>query len=934
MAASQSPSPSSSSDEGSDGYRAGGYHPVSVGDRYGPNGRYVVEEKLGWGHFSTVWLALDTENDGSSSRLAGMRSESFALPRRVALKVQKSAEHYTEAAWDEVALLTTVARCAEQRLAKSRTQLDNALGVGGPGKTREGVRACGNAALRAALAGEVYTVRLVDRFEHNGPNGKHVCMVFEVLGDNLLRLIKHYNYEGVPVHLVKQIVRQVCVSLDFLHRDCGIIHTDLKPENVLIAGLRGKALVDELGDADTLPALDAYRRALILARNVVIQHASSMDSLSVSKCVGSIGRTLCSRRSPVAAICDDTIVLRVVNQLADVTLTGNARKRLKKKLRKRKKMLLCRQNNQCAQPYQSPGATSALVPDGITGTSRKTPFPPMPVRVATCLNNASWGSDNLTSREWGAGEVGQKGARLVPAQPAEFAVPWANQCCVGILAPVKVIAAAFGVGAPHVKQGSCELSQLTSHRSAGRCFAARFFCSTHGVVSDHHVKQTHFTVSGVGFDPVATGIWRHALAVCAGKVKDRARSNVVGSLPHWRQLWQGRRFHRAKCVSSPPRRQLEPRRQQHHDLSLKRGVNARPAVWSIKFDVRYAHDLLAVVEQLFGENLPGFSWTRFPPEWECGRHHNAGFETIDLMCEMATWHFRVPSQRYKFGAVLGFVSAELPEFKSTLITSAVAVANTVFCPEPQKYSGARTDPCCGRRSSSATYMGNRTGGGAFCDDWDVVGDGSSVAKVLDRMKLKMKIKQPAPTWTQVDHEGIVLNPLTGVIFAPQEDIIVKVVDLGNGCWIHKHFAEDIQTRQYRAPEVILRSGYDTSADIWSLACVVFELVTGDILFDPRAGDDYERDEDHLALFMELLGKLPSKLTSGAKYSARFFDRKGGLKHIRKLRYWGLCDVLGEKYQLSPEDASSLANFLMPMLSFDVSQRATAADCLRHSWLAE
>ena len=68
--ASESPSPSSSSDEGSDGYRVGGYHPVSVGERYGPNGRYVIEEKLGWGHFSTVWLALDTEND-ESSRLAG-----------------------------------------------------------------------------------------------------------------------------------------------------------------------------------------------------------------------------------------------------------------------------------------------------------------------------------------------------------------------------------------------------------------------------------------------------------------------------------------------------------------------------------------------------------------------------------------------------------------------------------------------------------------------------------------------------------------------------------------------------------------------------------------------------------------------------------------------------------------------------------------------
>lgn len=39
---------------------AGGYHPVRIGERY-KNGRYTVLQKLGWGHFSTVWLVLDAE---------------------------------------------------------------------------------------------------------------------------------------------------------------------------------------------------------------------------------------------------------------------------------------------------------------------------------------------------------------------------------------------------------------------------------------------------------------------------------------------------------------------------------------------------------------------------------------------------------------------------------------------------------------------------------------------------------------------------------------------------------------------------------------------------------------------------------------------------------------------------------------------------------
>ena len=100
-----------------------------------------------------------------------------------------------------------------------------------------------------------------------------------------------------------------------------------------------------------------------------------------------------------------------------------------------------------------------------------------------------------------------------------------------------------------------------------------------------------------------------------------------------------------------------------------------------------------------------------------------------------------------------------------------------------------------------------------------------------------------------------------------------VVDLGNACWTHRHFSEDIQTRQYRAPEVLIGSKYDTSADIWSLGCITFELLTGDLLFDPRAGEEYDRDEDHLAMFQELLGKIPKRLSLNGRYSKNFLTAR-------------------------------------------------------------
>lgn len=58
---------------------------------------------------------------------------------------------------------------------------------------------------------------------------------------------------------------------------------------------------------------------------------------------------------------------------------------------------------------------------------------------------------------------------------------------------------------------------------------------------------------------------------------------------------------------------------------------------------------------------------------------------------------------------------------------------------------------------------------------------------------------------------------------PQIDIIsVKIADLGNACWVGHHFTNDIQTRQYRSPEVILGAKWGASTDVWSMAAMVCE----------------------------------------------------------------------------------------------------------------
>ncbi|KAG7471987.1 hypothetical protein MATL_G00103780 [Megalops atlanticus] len=165
-----------------------------------------------------------------------------------------------------------------------------------------------------------------------------------------------------------------------------------------------------------------------------------------------------------------------------------------------------------------------------------------------------------------------------------------------------------------------------------------------------------------------------------------------------------------------------------------------------------------------------------------------------------------------------------------------------------------------------------------------------------------------------------------------EGITVKIADLGSSCWVYKHFSDEIQTRQYRSLEVLLGSEYGPPADIWSVACMAFELVTGEPLFEPKAGKTFSLEEDHLAHIIELLGKIPSSVVLSGKYSAEYFNRRGDLRRIGVLRPWGLYEVLVEKYHCGLKEATLFSDFLLRMLDFVPERRSTAAQCLNHPWI--
>merc|ERR1711879_1096798 len=76
--------------------------------------------------------------------------------------------------------------------------------------------------------------KLLDNFVVFGNFGKHYVMVFEVLGMCSNDLLKDFE-DGLPVAMVKSVIKDFMEGLQFLHDEAGIIHSDIKPENLLFS---------------------------------------------------------------------------------------------------------------------------------------------------------------------------------------------------------------------------------------------------------------------------------------------------------------------------------------------------------------------------------------------------------------------------------------------------------------------------------------------------------------------------------------------------------------------------------------------------------------------------------------------------------------------------------------------------------------------------
>jgi serine/threonine protein kinase len=95
---------------------------------------------------------------------------------------------------------------------------------------------------------------------------------------------------------------------------------------------------------------------------------------------------------------------------------------------------------------------------------------------------------------------------------------------------------------------------------------------------------------------------------------------------------------------------------------------------------------------------------------------------------------------------------------------------------------------------------------------------------------------------------------------------VKIIDFGSSCFIHDHLSNYMQSRSYRAPEVILGLSYDYKIDIWSVGCIIAELYTGNVLFQNDSIQSY------LAKILGICGPFPEYMFNG-KSSHDYFTKE-------------------------------------------------------------
>jgi dual-specificity kinase/CDC-like kinase len=162
-----------------------------------------------------------------------------------------------------------------------------------------------------------------------------------------------------------------------------------------------------------------------------------------------------------------------------------------------------------------------------------------------------------------------------------------------------------------------------------------------------------------------------------------------------------------------------------------------------------------------------------------------------------------------------------------------------------------------------------------------------------------------------------------------ESTRIKLIDFGGATYDNeKKKSSIINTRQYRAPEVILGVGWSLPSDLWSAGCILAELYTGELLFSTH--DNLE----HLALMEKIIGPFPRRVLKRAKHSqvaSEAFDSNGRhrLDHVLPSESASYVRKQVPLESIIREGDGRFLQLLRRILVIDPDERASAHECVRY-----
>ncbi|XP_068148813.1 SRSF protein kinase 3 isoform X3 [Drosophila tropicalis] len=730
-------------------YCRGGYHPVVIGDIF--DNRFRVVRKLGWGHFSTVWLCRDLKDE-----------------KYVALKVVKSAPHYIETAADEIRLLEAIRDADPMDVKRERI------------------------------------VRLMNHFTVRGVNGVHTCLVFEALGCSLYKLIVKNNYQGLAIAQVRNIIKQVLEGLDYLHSKCSIIHTDIKPENILL----------------------------------VIDNAAAMNQ----------------------QIDDEINSLRVKGADFPDSYISSIEKQTKTRAK-----------------------WPIIEPNGSTNTSNSTANNSTSSTPLAAVVMSSLDKDDTTTSS-------TLNSNTTSSLASKYSSLLGDSECNGVNSLVSAVLGS--VESPILGIGG--ITNLNNRYRAEKKITAKS--------SDDDTTDTETIASDTPTE--------HDACLNADKLPNVTTNNSCPSYTNINTITNSNTTTNtaSTCTSMP------------NDTNTNCPVTSISATATdpdpIQVTINNTSSLFTTATQIVTTTTTAIPTTT---------PITTTTTTTNASLTPETYTYTVPNVPVHHVPVNAIAPASTPTptpaNSTTFTTSTCTYSQLAPTTTTTSTTTTTTSPSATTTTtitSTELYNGDNT---------------TTTTTTTSTATAKLNVNANAiPSQNQSQSSQNYTHTIQSLI--NNSNVRVKIADLGNACYDYHHFTEDIQTRQYRSIEVLLGAPYNYTADIWSTACLAFELATGDYLFDPHAGESYSRDEDHLAHIVELLGSIPQSVILRGKHGLKYFTSYGSLRNITKLKPWSLLNVLVEKYDWDPVEAKKFSDFLLPMLEYNPVIRASAAECLQHPWLEQ